>query len=97
MRDTRWLCGFRLENKVGGLVDFSDGGISQGTVQTIVPGGVANYRCSVGLPPEIIKSLTVTLRISFRTLWFERQRQVTFTWLAAAAPPRWMEGPIVEP
>lgn len=92
MQDTHWLCAFRLEHKNGGIVAFDVSDVIRGPVTTIAPKGTAEYQCSIGLPGDIVKSLTATVGVDFRTLWWARSKIITFTWLADVMQPHWTEG-----
>jgi len=97
--DARWRCGFRWENEVGRIVDFGtdpSGGITRGTVTTIPPRGIKNYRCSIGMPAAGVKSLTASIHVTFTTFWVPRRYDTVFTWLTNTTKPQWRQGPIIE-
>jgi hypothetical protein len=88
-------------------VRFSSFSVLSGSAATIEPKNEAAFRCVLlgrpgqknmfAIPQSELLKAHIFLSISYKTLWFPRMSHETeFTWYAAAKPPRWVKGPIVD-
>ena len=91
MKNVKWTCLIkRMEFGVGNIM--VDSRLASGGIAKIEPGGVENYRCSIGLPRDSVKLLSIAIRVDYQTLLWSRSYTVPFFWLADAPQPQWIEG-----
>ena len=97
MYDVQWFCGINnIEIQGGGgAKGFS---MTEPPITEINPGEIRNFRCRIGVESQIVNSASISLRVKFKTLFFERTSSwQPMTWAATANPPRWIEGEFVGP
>jgi hypothetical protein len=90
MRDVEWTCGIeQVTGSAGGkLAQF---GIRYGQKTTIAPGDTLLAKCPISI--NQITAATVIPIINYKTWFFPRSfSDASFTWLATAQPPQWVEG-----
>jgi|SRR4051812_27096570 hypothetical protein len=87
MRDAKWACGVTPSG--GSIKDISL--LSYGTPTDVLPGRSLLARCPV--PGEWNVDATIIPVVSYTTFGLPRSySETSFTWLANASPPQWIEG-----
>jgi hypothetical protein len=95
----------RLKGKIVG--EITNSVITDQAGDAIEPDSSASFRCKVGTGandakeavtiPNAIASAHIFVRLSYKTLWFQRLSPETeFTWFTSANPPRWIKGKIAD-
>jgi hypothetical protein len=90
IKDAQWIC--RIPNLTFRGNSFTDLTIATGGKTTIAPNSTVLARCSIKGAASNVQA-TVTPVITYKTLWISREYgDASFTWLADASPPHWIEG-----
>lgn len=94
MENVQWFCGInKLDLKQGGgLANFS---ITEASTSFIGAGETRNFRCSINVKADDVRTGSLALFVKFKTFYIPRVSDPQLmTWVADATPPRWVEGEI---
>jgi hypothetical protein len=90
IKDAQWIC--NIPSLTIGNSSFTNLAIATGGKTAIAPNSNVLARCPIKGGANNTQA-TVTPIIKYKTLWIPRQyNDTSFTWLADANPPHWIEG-----
>src|SRR5258708_38418349 len=90
IREAQWTC--QIPSLTFGNSSFTNLAMRAEGTTTIAPNSNALARCSIKISTSNLQAV-VTPVIQYKTLWISREySDASFTWLADANPPHWMEG-----